>query len=545
MRSVARVKKLQIIIKERKLLKKVYFNGNFITLEEQSVEAVLIENSIIKKVGQKEEILKLVDEKTEVIDLNGKTMMPAFIDAHSHFSAVANEFLQVSLKNCKNFREIQEKLLKYKEENNVPEGKWINANGYDNNILIENKQITKKELDEVLPNNPIVIQHQSGHTGIMNSLGLKLVGITNETVSPDGGLIEKINGELTGYLEENAFIENVKKVPMPSIDDLKQAFKRAEMKYASYGIATVQEGFLPKELLNIYKAIVKENQCKLDVISYVDKNILQDIYNEFPKCIKKYYNHFKIGGIKIFLDGSPQARTAWMREPYIGDNNYYGYGTMKDEEVEEAINLAYKNKLQILAHCNGDRASQQYINAIKNITENNKEDISKIRPVLIHGQLLGINQLDEVKNLGIIPSYFIAHVYYWGDIHIKNFGKRAEVITPAGSSLRKNILFTFHQDSPVIEPNMFETIWCAVKRQTKTGVLLGNSEKINVIDAIKAVTTNSAYQYFEENEKGSIKEGKTADLIIVDKNPLNIDIDELREVKVLETIKGGETIFRY
>ena len=251
----------------------------------------------------------------------------------------------------------------------------------------------------------------------------------------------------------------------------------------------------------------------------------------------------KIQGYKIFLDGSPQLRTAWMKTPYKtdninnknNDNKNFGISTMKDEEVEKAVRLAEDENMQILAHCNGDMAAKQYINAIKK-----QKDVSKIRPVMIHAQLLGIEDLKEVKEYGIIPSFFVAHTYYWGDTHIKNFGlDRASKISPAKSTLKNNILFTFHQDSPVIEPNMFETIWCTVKRKTKKGILLGKDERISVLEAIKAVTINAAYQYFEENTKGSIKEGKFADLIIVDKNPLRVKIDEIKDIKILETIKKG------
>lgn len=522
-------------------MKKIYFNGEFITLEAEDVEAILIEDNVIKKVGKKDEILNLKDKETEIIDLKGKTMMPAFIDAHSHFFAVANNFLQVSLDGCTNFEQIQEKLLKYKEDNKIDEGKWILANGYDHNILKEKKHISKIEIDKVLPNNPVVVQHKSGHNGVVNSLGLKMLNITNESVSPAGGVIEKVNGNLTGYLEENAFIENIKKIPMTSIEELVKCAKKAEMEYASYGITTVQEGMMTKELIPIYKKLVDDNLLDLDVVAFMEQKAKSEIEGNLGKSIKQYKNNFKIGGIKIFLDGSPQARTAWMRTPYLDDSNYFGYGTMKNEEVENEVINAYNDNLQILAHCNGDRAAEQYIEAIGKIGDK----INKIRPVLIHGQLLGIDQLDEVKRLKIIPSYFVAHTYYWGDIHIKNFGlERASKISPARSSLNKNILFTFHQDSPVIKPNMFETIWCAVNRKTSSGKILGKDERIEVIDAIKAVTINSAYQYFEEDKKGSIKEGKQANLIIVDKNPLKVDKDEIKSIQVLETIKQGKTIYK-
>lgn len=264
-------------------------------------------------------------------------------------------------------------------------------------------------------------------------------------------------------------------------------------------------------------------------------------FNTFNNSIKKYHNNFKLGGYKIFLDGSPQGKTAWMRTPYREDNKYFGYNTMNNIDVEETIKIAKDTNMQLLAHCNGDKAAEQYINSIKKF----KDGIEKIRPVMIHAQLVGIDQLSDLKKYNIIPSFFIAHVFYWGDIHIKNFGyERASKISPANSALKKDILFTFHQDSPVINPNMFETIWCATTRKTKNGIILGESERISVLDAIKAVTINSAYQYFEEDKKGSIKEGKLANLIIVDKNPLEVSLDELKNIQVLETLKEGIPLFR-
>lgn len=533
-------------------MKKIIYNASFLTLEDtiidEDVEAIYIENDKIEKIGKKEEILSLKDNETEVIDANGKTVMPSFIDAHSHFFAVANDLSQINLNECKNFSDIQNKILEYVNNNKINENQWIIANNYDHNNLKEGRNITKEELDEILLGNPIVLKHKSGHSGVVNSRGLEILNISEDTISPEGGRIEKVDGRLTGYLEENAFIENIKKIPMESEEDILKNIIKAQEKYASYGITTVQEGFLSKELIPIYKMLVEKGILNLDVVAYIEEKSMELIKKEFKENFKKYDNKLKIGGIKIFLDGSPQSRTAWMRTPYINNKNveqeYYGYGTMKDSEVEKVIEKAYSADLQILAHCNGDMAAEQYISCVKKLEESGK-NIEEIRPVLIHGQLLDIDQLDEIKNLGIIPSFFIAHVYHWGEVHVKNFGlERAERISPAGSSSKRKILYTFHQDSPVIEPDMFETIWCAVNRITKEGKILGENEKISVIDAIKALTINPAYQYFEENNKGSIKEGKLADLIILDKNPLKVNKSDIKDIKVLETIKNGKTIYK-
>ncbi len=246
----------------------------------------------------------------------------------------------------------------------------------------------------------------------------------------------------------------------------------------------------------------------------------------------------------MFLDGSPQARTAWMLTPYKDDKSYYGYGTLDDNTVFENIKTALEKDVQILAHCNGDAAIEQYLNALQKASDL-KFNLSKIRPVIIHSQFIQENQLDKTKVFSAIPSFFIAHTFYWGDIHIKNFGlERASKISPAKSAVDKNIIFTFHQDSPVIEPNMIETVWCAVTRKTKSGIELGKDQRISVLEALKAVTINAAFQYFEENEKGSIKKGKKSYFVILDKNPLETKVDEIKSIQVVENIKDGKTIFK-
>ncbi len=511
---------------------KIYINGDFITLENDDIEAILIENDKIIKTGSKDEVMKLADTNTEIIDLNGNTLMPAFIDAHSHIFALAKSLMQISIDGLTSIEEIKNCLAEYKKENRTNE--WIIVNGYDNNILKNRQHITKNELDEIFPDTPVIIENKSRHNGVVNSKALEMLGITKTTANPEGGRIFYD----TGLLEENAFIDSLKKIPLPKMEEIINAFKEAQEIYASHGITMAQEGVITNDLAKIFKLLANNNEIFLDIVAYMDYKNMDEIKKEYSEYINKYKNKFKIGGIKIFLDGSPQAKTAWLREAYANEPEYYGYRIMKDEDVEEILEKAKESNLQILAHCNGDKAAEQYINAVNKVS-------NLKRPVMIHAQLLGLDQLEDVKKYNIIPSFFISHIYYFGDIHIKNLGiKRAEHISPAGSSLKQDILFTFHQDTPVIEPNMFETIWCAVNRTTKEGKVLGEDEKISVLEAIKAVTINSAYQYGEEDVKGSLKAGKKADLIIVDRNPLNVDKNELRNIKILETIKDGKTIYK-
>lgn len=229
-------------------MKKIYYNGSIITMENNKiVDTVLIEDDIIKNVGLKEEIIKNNGD-AQLIDLNGKTMLPAFIDAHSHFAATANSFLQVSLEETTSVEEIIKKINSFIEINNMKENQWIVGKGYDHNDFINKKHPTCFQLDNVKGNFPIIIQHKSGHAGVFNSKGLELMDININTKSPSGGVIGKYKDKLTGYIEENAFMKYLKKIPMASGEELFNAFCMAQERYLSYGIATVQEGMMVSQV---------------------------------------------------------------------------------------------------------------------------------------------------------------------------------------------------------------------------------------------------------------------------------------------------------
>lgn len=526
-------------------MKKIYYNADVVTMDESlpSAQAVVVEDGKIVFVGTNEAALEQ-KEGAELVDLEGKALLPGFIDPHSHFSGVAFAFLQISLEETSSLAEIKQRIVDYIAANNVPEGAWITATGYDHNALEEKAHPTAAFLDEFVPNNPIMLQHKSGHMGVVNTLGLKGLNITVDTPNPEGGLIGKDENGLTGYLEEAAYIQSAMAKPMPSPQEIFGAFLKAQSKYASYGITTTQEGLLVKELAPLYQGLVYQNMLKLDIVSYADAKNSDAILEMFKGNVKQYGNHFKVGGIKLLLDGSPQGRTAWMKTPYVGDDSYCGYGAMKDEDLDGYFKYAMEKELQVLAHCNGDAAAEQYINAVKKVHETHPI-VDDMRTVMIHAQLLQPAQLEELKASMIIPSYFVAHVYHWGDIHVENFGlERASQISCTKSALDKDILFTFHQDSPIIDPNMIETLWIATNRLTKKGVLLGENERISTYEALKAITINGAYQYFEEDSKGSITVNKIADLVVLDRNPLKVETTEIKDIQVLETIKDGNTIYK-
>ncbi|MEG0935350.1 MAG: amidohydrolase [Clostridia bacterium] len=524
-------------------MRKIFF-GTVITMEEALYQqAVLVEDGVIVKVGD-QAALQGIAPDAEMIDLAGGVLLPAFIDAHGHFSSYANAQMQATLEGADCLDEIARRIAAFMEANQVKKGDWVVAKGYDHNALGEKRHPDRALLDRVAPDNPLILQHQSGHCGVLNSRALDALQISLDTPAPAGGVIGRADGQLTGYMEEDAYIACIKRVPMAKMSDMLAAYEKAQRKYLAEGILTVQEGMMVAQMLPLYESLIASGLLKIDVVGYPDVDSMRAIAQALPDSVKQYNRHFKIGGYKVILDGSPQVKTAWMKTPYQGEADNFGYGTMPEDALISAVERATKEKMQILAHGNGDAAIEEFLGAVEEVSKRDAR-ILNLRPVIIHAQMMTRAQLAKAADLRVIPSFFVAHVRYWGDIHVKNFGlDRARSISPAGSALKAGVRFTFHQDAPVIEPNMIETIACAVTRKTQTGAVLGKDERIGVLDALKAVTINAAYQYFEEDQKGSIREGKRADFVVLSADPLKVAPDAIAQIQVLQTIKAGETVFQ-
>ena len=524
----------------------LFTNGTIRTMERESpaAQALLVRDGRVAAVGS----LAAVEDQAGIdvrrVDLAGRTLLPSFLDAHSHFTAVANQFLQADLSGCRSWADIQNRIRDYIRRERVPAGQWVTAQGYDHNQLSERRHPDRACLDAAAPENPVVICHQSGHMGVFNTAALERLGVTRDTPCPAGGVIGQACGVPTGYMEENAFLEFQKQVPMMPLEAFLGAYRKAQDLYASHGITTVQEGLLRRELVPLYQALLADGPLKLDVVAYGDEAGTAAARQALPDSARRYQGHFRLGGYKMFLDGSPQGRTAWLRQPYQREAAYRGYGTLTDAQVLDMVRRAGAEGVQLLAHCNGDAACAQYLAALETAAREGV-DLAAMRPVMIHAQLLGRDQLPAVKRLGVIPSFFVTHVYHWGDIHWENLGPdRADRISPAGSAAELGIPFTFHTDAPVIPPDLLETVWCAVNRVTRSGRLLGAEERVDVQTALEAVTANAAFQYFEERDKGTLSPGKRADLVILDRDPLAVPPEELRDIRVLETWKDGAAIFR-
>jgi len=527
-------------------MKTIYYHGEIVTMEDplRIEEAVVVEDGIILAVGKQDEILAIQEKGDTLVDLQGKTMLPGFIDGHSHFAGFANSLSQCDLSGAECFDDIVTLMKNFIAKHPIQEGEWVFGCNYDHNFLKEQKHPNRDLLNQISTEYPIVVVHASSHMGVMNDIALQKAGVTEDVQEIEGGRFGRDeNGRLTGYMEENAFIHYQSKIPMIRFEKLLDLIEEAQHIYASYGVTTIQDGMVADDLFKLLQYAASQNLLKQDIVGYIDINHCRELMKNHPEYHQQYQNHLKIGGYKVFLDGSPQARTAWLSQPYEHSDDC-GYPVLSDERLYTLIQYALEDKQQLLAHCNGDQAAMQYITQFEKVMQvQNTQEV--YRPVMIHAQLVRKDQLASMAKIGMMPSFFIAHTYFWGDIHLANLGKeRGSHISPANTALKYHLPFTFHQDSPVLPPDMMRTVWCAVNRITKNGVDLGDDEKISVEDALKAITVYGAYQYFEENSKGTITKGKIADLVILDKNPLKVPSDELKDIQVLETIKNGKTIYK-
>lgn len=534
-------------------MERLFYNGKIITMVEdrdcgdKPVEAVLVRDGKIAAAGDMEKLRQMTQAECIETDLEGKCLMPAFIDAHSHMVMNGQMALCADLTECTSFQGIIDTLknfLEGKKEKYAP----LVGYGYDHNFLKEQCHPDREILDKVSVEIPILILHVSGHLACANTAALQMAGITADTPDPEGGVIgRKPDGrEPSGYLEEAAMMLIQKAAAGQIKYDLAAMIRGMQQIYIENGITTVQDGASTMQDILVLDQMNKGQQLQVDVVAYPLLTAEgKKIREQFAHLAGSGSGHLKIGGYKLILDGSPQGRSAWMSEPYLGgEEGYCGYPWLSDEEAETYIRTAVEDGQQLLVHCNGDAASGQFLRLYEKVLKEtgSTEDL---RPVMIHCQTVRNDQLDKMAELNMIASVFVGHVWYWGDIHLKNFGSaRGNHISPVKDALNRDVMVNFHQDTPVTKPNMLHSVWCAVNRISRSGAVIGADQKISVYEALKAVTVNAAYEYYEEDFKGSIEAGKRADLVILDQSPLEVDLMEIKNIQVMATIKDGVVIYR-
>lgn len=540
----------------------LYHGGDIITMagdQPQYIESLVVKDGKIAFTGSLAEAKKKFTDPTLEVDLQGKTLLPGFIDAHGHIfntgiQALAANLLPPPNGKGQDIQSLLDILNEWKGQNQavIDEIKWIIGFGYDDSQLKERIHPTAEDLDKISTDIPIVIVHQSGHLASMNNKGLQMMRYTEGIKNPPGGVIRRIEGtEIpNGVLEEMAFFIPIFKI-LGSLDseaNQKIALAGQEL-YMSFGFTTGQEGRATKDASEILKNLAQKGEILIDVAIYPDIQSQLEYMKEVGVS-DSYQNHLRIAGVKISLDGSVQGKTAWLSKPYKippteQDKSYRGYPAIQEDSVVfSLVNASYENKWQILAHCNGDAAADQFIRAVANAGDlyGNKDR----RPVMIHSQTVTDPQLDQMKELAIFPSFFGLHTFYWGDWHVNEVlgEERGYRISPAGTALKKEMIFSQHHDSPVVLPNSIMILHTVVNRTSRSGQIIGPDERISPYDALRSLTVWSAFQYFEEKSKGTLEVGKLADFVILDNNPLKVEPSNIKEIKVMETIKEGNSVYK-
>lgn len=529
----------------------VYHHGVIRTMTgpDDVAEALIVQDGRIAAVGSDTAIESEIHADDEVIDLKGQAVLPGFIDAHSHILEQAQYFQYADISQARSFADIVQLLKDFARHHDIGPDSVLVGTGYDQNDLEEQRHPDAAVLDEVSTTVPIFIRHVSGHVGVANSALLRLAGITKDTPDPSGSRYGRIPGtqEPNGYAEELAALAPYYQViEQRSPYDWPKLWKQAQDLYASYGITTAQNGASTADDIAVLADLAAHDAIQLDVVAYIRATEQPErIFDAYSQYDGTYSHHLKLGGWKFFLDGSPQARTAWLSKPYEGSPTYSGYAAVSDDVLTAQLKDAIDHGRQTLAHCNGDAASEQYLRCYeKALHESQYPHKDALRPVMIHCQTVRQDQLDRFAALHMIPSFFNAHTWYWGDVHVRNLGlERASHISPVRSALKRGLCYNLHRDTPIVKPDVLHSVWAAVARQTKSGRVLDEEERLTPYEALAGITSQAAYMYGEEQSKGTLEVGKRADLVVLDRDPAAVPTEDIRSVDVVSTIVAGVPVW--
>nr|WP_263326661.1 amidohydrolase [Neobacillus sp. Marseille-Q6967] len=528
----------------------VFMNGEVITVDSHNrvVEAVAVKENKIIGVGFNKEIQPFIGEETKIIDLHGKTLMPGFIDAHLHLTIYGTNLLGVSCiaPHIQSINDIFTDLRKKAKE--TPKGQWVRAWGFNESLLKENRFPTKEELDDISFDHPIVVIRTCNHTSIANTKALELAGITENTLDPEGGIIERYtDGSLTGKLIENAHMQ-LFEVASYTNEELRKGMKLASDEFIKAGITSVHDAGAygeGSETLRIMQKAIKSYDIRVRVYAIIGS--LTNSHDFVKKIVEAGPitglgdDRFRIGPAKIFTDGSSTGPTIATREPYTHDSNNYGITYYSQAEIDRILGEAHKKGFQITAHAQGDKAIEMVLDCIEKALKENPRDHHRHR--IEHAGIASPDLQVRMKNLGVVIIPNPVFMYVNGDKYLEYYGDRVEVMYPACDYIDLGILAAFGSDAPVTFVNPLLGIHAAVNRETMTGRAVGKKQCIGILDAIRAYTWNGAYSSFEENIKGSIEVGKLADLVVLDDGILHVGPQKIKEINVELTMVNGEVLF--
>ena len=536
----------------------IFIGDHIITVDAASVgvTAVAVAGQNIVATGPAKEILKLKTSSTRVIELGDNALVPGFIDAHGHMTIVAKLTEMIDLASppvgrVENINDIVALVKSKIDKQQLAPGTWVLGFGYDDSLLEEKRHPNRDDLDRASLDHPVMLTHVSGHLATVNSAALQQQNIDQNTSNPPGGVVRRRPGsrEPNGVMEETAmglFSRNL----LAPIDDEKfeHLVRQTIKRYVSYGITTIQDGGANMSDIERLRVSAKRESYAADVVVFPWSNFFDDDQLAAIEAESSYTNGLRLGGVKFGLDGSPQGRTAFLSQPYNegppgAAPDYRAYPTYPAEKFNPKIAQLIERGIPTLVHANGDAAIDMLINGVAAALDNREPPDH--RTVIIHAQLMRKDQLESTKRLGLVPSYYSAHPFFWGDWHRQSFGEeRAAFISPAAETARMQIPFTIHNDAPIVPPDMMRLMWIAVNRKTRSDYVLGPDQRLTPMQALHAITLGAAYQYFEEDKKGSITPGKQADLVILGRNPLLTNPDTLKDISIVETFARGQSVFK-
>ena len=519
----------------------VLLNGRIYTVDEAQprAEAFAIKHGRFLAVGSNNDVRNLVTARTEVIDAAGMTVTPGFIDAHSHPSGV-RELTGVNV-DLRSIAEIQEAMRRKAAE--MPPDYWVTGYKYDDTKLREGRPVSRKDLDEAVPNHPAMIGHRGGHTGVYNSKAFEIAGVTAETPDPPGGKFYREDGELTGKVVERArrVFNNVGKT-----EEITREVRQA-------GIKFISEQMTAAGLTSVHLTGGGSTAFTALQDAYAAGEMRFRLYF-FPSGSSAMFEGLKaagirtgfgdewlrIGAVKYGADGSASERTMRMSTPYVGRPNDYGILTMTQEEIHEAVEDAHRHGFQIGIHANGDVTIDMVLNAYERVQQQWPRPDARHR--IEHCSLVNPDLLARIKAVGAIPTPFYTYVHYHGNKWVEYGQEKMQWMFAHRSFLDYDIPVAPASDYMPGPFSPLMAIQSMVTRKDFDGRVWGPNQRITVEEALRICTINGAYASFEENLKGSITAGKLADFVVLAEDPHEVDPDRIKEIQVVRTVVGGHTM---
>jgi len=534
----------------------VFSGGTILTVDNKfsQAEALAISGNKILAVGMDMAVRAAAGKNANIVNLDGKTVLPGFIDPHTHVvagSVVDSVMEYVGMARFGSVTEVLEHLKVLMKEK-AP-GEWIVVRNFDPSVQVGPDALTFKELDAVSTQHPIFVFNASGHLAYANSKAFKVAGIPADVENPPGAeFVRDKDGKLTGVMKNNvAFLQILSKYPALSEANPVEALVGLLDKWTKFGLTTVSELSLgglsqsPADVSVLYEA-AQSGRLNARIRAYPFYTIGEEAWDDAGVKPGDGDSLVRVAGYKLVADGSNQGFTGLQREPYLNSDSR-GLAYMSREDLQaKAIDRAKKG-WHLAIHGNGDAAIDNILQACEAIRSAGV-DMKNVRVRIEHCSILHDDQIARMKDLGVSASFLIGHVHYWGvAMRDEVFGKEKSQLLDRCNSLEKaGIGFTLHSDFMVTDPVPLHMIEMAVTRKTwkEPNYVLAPDEAISIESAIRALTSEAAWQLFSEHEIGSLEVGKLADFVILEKDPRKVNTDAIKDIKVLETWMDGQQVFR-